>query len=80
MRRKRCDRYEHQMSRSSARALQLGSHALPTKRALAARRGPRRFESSLDSTATTHSQYRSNREQKTPQKTLLTTLSNRTTS
>ena len=79
MHRKRCDRYDHPMSWSSARALQV-DHALPDKRAPDAAHRTTAAQNSIDSTATTHSQYLSNREQKTPQKRLLTALSNRTTS
>ena len=55
-------------------------HALPGKRAPDAAHRTTAAQNLIDSTATTHSQYRSNREQKTPQKRLLTSLSNRTTS
>ena len=55
-------------------------HALPDKRAPDAAHRTTAAQNSIDSTTTTHLQYLSKREQKTPQKTLLTTLSNRTTS
>jgi len=79
MHRKRCDRYDHPTSWSSARAPQV-DHALPDKRAPDAAHQTTAAQNSIDGTTTTHSQYLSKREQKTPQKTLLTALSNRTTS
>ena len=79
MHRKRCDRYDHPMSWSSARALQVGSRSARQTRA--GRRTPDHGCSKLNR------QYRNNPlavsqqpRAKNAQKRLLTTLSNRTTS